>query len=52
MKTAIPKVETLAERYIILDSLLFKIVTTPQERNSIVSYIRDMHRQDSYTLSF
>ena len=31
-KTAIQKVETLAERYILLDSLLFKIVTTPEKR--------------------
>ena len=28
MKTAIQKVEMLVERYILLDSLLFKIVTT------------------------
>ena len=28
-EAAIQKVETLAERYILLDSLLFKIVTTP-----------------------
>ena len=30
-KTAIHKVETLAERYILLDSLLFKIITTPEK---------------------
>ena len=30
--TAIQKVETLAERYILLDSLLFKIITTPEKR--------------------
>ena len=31
-KIAIQKVEMLAERYILLDSLLFKIVTTPEKR--------------------
>ena len=31
-KTAICKVETLADRYILLDSLLFEIITTPEKR--------------------
>ena len=30
-KTTIQKVEALAERYILLDSLLFKIITTPEK---------------------
>ena len=30
-KTAIHKVETVAEKYILLDSLLFKVVTTPKK---------------------
>ena len=30
-KTAIHKVETLAEKYILLDSLLFKLITTPKK---------------------
>ena len=30
-KTAIQKVETLAEKYMLLNSLLFKIVTTPEK---------------------
>ena len=30
-KSAIQKVETLAEKYILLDSLLFKLVTTPKK---------------------
>ena len=30
-KSAIRKVEMLAERYILLDSLLFKLVTMPEE---------------------
>ena len=37
MKTAIQKVETLAERYILLDSLLFKIVTTPGKDTSLLA---------------
>ena len=42
-KTALQKMETLAERYILLDSLLFKI-TTPEKRSNIVGYTRHMHR--------
>ena len=34
-KTAIQKVETIAERYILLDSLLFKIITTPEKEMAI-----------------
>ena len=36
-KTAIQKVETLAERYILLDSLLFKIVTTPEKETALLA---------------
>ena len=36
-KTAIYKVETLAERYILLDSLLFKIVTTPKREMALLA---------------
>ena len=32
MKTAIQKVETLAERYMLFDSLLFKIVATQKRK--------------------
>ena len=35
-KTAICKVEMLAEKYILLDSLLFKLVTTPEKGNSTI----------------
>ena len=35
-KTAICKVEKLAERDILLDSLLFKIVTTPQKETVLL----------------
>ena len=51
-KTAIQKVETLTERYILLHSLLFKIVTIPEKEMTIVSYTRNMCRQSNYTLSF
>ena len=36
-KTAIQKVETYAEKYILLDSLLFKIVTTPEKETALLS---------------
>ena len=36
-KTAIQKVETLAEKYILLDSLLFKIVTTPEKEMALLA---------------
>ena len=32
MKKPIHKVETLAEKYIPLDSLLFKLITTPEKK--------------------
>ena len=32
-KTAIPKLETFEEKYILLDSLLFKLVTTKRKRH-------------------
>ena len=37
IKTAIQKVETLAEKYILLDSLLFKIVTTPEKETALLA---------------
>ena len=36
-KTAICKVETLAETYILLDSLLFKLVTTPENEMALLA---------------
>ena len=36
-KTAILKVETLAERYILLDSLLFKIITIQQKEMTLLA---------------
>ena len=37
MKTTVCKVEMLAERYILLDSLLFKIVTTPEKESALLA---------------
>ena len=36
-KSAIRKVGTLAERFILLDSLLFKIVTTPERETALLA---------------
>ena len=36
-KTVICKVETLAEKYILLDSLLFILVTTPKKETTLLS---------------
>ena len=38
-KTAIGKVETLAEKYILLDSLLFKIVFTPGKEAALLNIL-------------
>ena len=35
-KTAICKVEMLAKKYILLDSLLFKLVTTPKRETAVL----------------
>ena len=36
-KTIIQKVEILAERYVLLDSLLFKIITTPEKETALLA---------------
>ena len=36
-KSAIRKVETLAEKYILLDSLLFKIISTPDKETAVLA---------------
>ena len=36
-KTAICKVETLAGKYILLDSLLFKLITTPERETALLA---------------
>ena len=51
MKTAIQKVETLVERYILLDSLLFKIVTTP-EKETVLLVIPEICTDKIITISF
>ena len=51
-KSAMCKVEALAERYVWLDSLLFKLITIPEKGNCIIGNTRNVCRQDHYTLSF
>ena len=41
-KTAIQKVQTIAEKYILLDSLLFKIVATPEKETALLA-IPEVH---------
>ena len=36
-KSAIRKIEALAEKYILLDSLLFKIVSSPEEETAVLA---------------
>ena len=36
-KLAIRKVEALAEKYILLDSLLFKIISTPEKETAVLA---------------
>ena len=36
-KTAIQKLEMLGERYILLDFLLFKIITTPEKETTFLA---------------
>ena len=36
-KSAIHKVEVLAERYILLDSLLFKLITIPERETALLA---------------
>ena len=40
MRTAICKVEMLTEKYILLDSLLFKIVTTPEKETALLAIVK------------
>ena len=51
-KATIRKVETLAERYILLDSLLFKINFTPEKETAVLAISRNIHRQCNFTVSF
>ena len=47
-KAAMRRVELLAEKYIMLDSLLFKLTTIPGKRNCNVSNSGNMCRQNNY----
>ena len=38
-KTAIRKIETLAERYILLNSLLFKVISTPDKEMAVLAIL-------------
>ena len=38
MKTSIQKVEMFAERYVLLDSLLFRIITTSEKETALLAY--------------
>ena len=40
----------LAEKYILLDSLLCKIINAPE--TTIIGYTRRLHGQNNYTISF
>ena len=37
--SAIGKVEALAEKYILLDSLLFKIISTPEKEKAVLEIL-------------
>ena len=41
-RSNIKKVETLAENFVLLDSLLFRLVTTPEKRDSTISNTQNM----------
>ena len=49
-KSAIRKVETLAERYILLDSLLFKLVTMPEKETTLSLSIPEIYTDKIITL--
>ena len=51
IKSAIWKVEMLAEKYVLLDSLLFELVTTPK-RDSTISNTWHLCQQDNNIISF
>ena len=51
-KTAIKKVEPLAEKYILLDSLSFKIVSNPHQRSHSISYTSSIYSQSNHCILF
>ena len=48
---AIHKVETLLERFILLDSLLVKLITTPGKEKALLVHTRGMCGQDYHFVS-
>ena len=46
-KAVIKRTETLAARYLLLDSFLFRLNTTPRKESSF-SYTQELCRQDHY----
>ena len=50
-KAAMRRVELLAEKYILLDSLLFKLTTIPSKETAILA-ILEISRQNNYPVSF
>ena len=51
-KSTIRKMEMLAESYILLDLLLFKLVTMQETETVVTGYTRNMCQQDNYFISF
>ena len=50
-KTAIKKIEALGEKYTLLDSLLFKIISTPDKEMSVLA-LPKMCRQVTHFIPF
>ena len=50
--TAIKKIKALKEKYILLDWLLFKIVSNLQQRSHSISHTRGMCWQNNHFISF
>ena len=47
-KSAIKKIEVLAEKYILLNLLLFKIVSSPDKETAGINHTGGMCRQNNY----
>ena len=51
-KTAIKKVKVLAEKYILLDSLLFKIISNPDKEAIVLAILEVCSNKNNYSISF
>ena len=51
-KAVIKKVEILTEKYILLDSLLFKLTTIPGKETAVLAIPENVHRQDNNSVPF